>query len=268
MLAAPFTLAAQSPSIFPDSLVADPSADGGGQVASPTRDESGFPRPFSRLALGAGSSTLGINLMAATNINRFMNLRASGNVFDFSKSDISISDFTVDFKLNMASAGVSLDFFPFPTHGLRISPGLLFYNSSGGTGGFTARGGSSFTLNNVTYYSSTSNPVTGSGALGLHTTNPAFTITTGWGNVIPHNGKHFSFPFEIGIAVIGAPTVNVTLNSGQVCNAGGSNCVNVATDSDVQGNLQEQIVKYRNDLNPLKTFPIISGGVAYSFGVH
>jgi len=35
----------------------------------------------------------------------------------------------------------------------------------------------------------------------------------------------------------------------------------------VQTNLQAQVNKYKSDLDPLKTFPIISFGVAYSFNL-
>jgi len=66
---------------------------------------------------------------------------------------------------------------------------------------------------------------------------------------------------------VGAPTLNIALNSGQVCDSQGQNCVNVATDADVQTNLQAQVAKYTKDLNPLKTYPILSFGVAYSFRV-
>jgi ubiquinone biosynthesis protein Coq4 len=43
--------------------------------------------------------------------------------------------------------------------------------------------------------------------------------------------------------------------------------VDVATDQSVQSNLQAQIAKYKSDLDPLKTYPIASFGVAYSFHV-
>jgi hypothetical protein len=57
------------------------------------------------------------------------------------------------------------------------------------------------------------------------------------------------------------------LTSGQVCDAQGQNCVNIATDAGVQTNLQAQVAKYTKDLNPLRTYPILSTGVAYSFRV-
>jgi len=101
----------------------------------------------------------------------------------------------------------------------------------------------------------------------LHSQNPAFTLTTGYGNMIPRKGGHLSFPFELGVAFIGTPDINIALTQGQVCNAQGLACIDVATDQTVQQNLQAQIQQYRGDLDPLKTFPIVSFGVAYNFHV-
>jgi hypothetical protein len=239
---------------------------GGGQVmASPVRGSAGSMGPLSRFALGGGISTTGINLQVATILNRYMNVRASGNYFNYTVSNITTNGFTVDAKLNFASAGASVDFYPFPNHGFRLSPGALFYNQNAAAATFAVAGGTSFSLNNTTYYASASNPVLGNGGLGLHTQNPAFTMTTGWGNMIPRRGGHWSFPFEIGAAFTGAPTLNIALTSGQICDAQGQNCVNVATDASVQQNLAAQVAKYTNDLNALKIYPIVSGGLAYSF---
>jgi hypothetical protein len=196
-----------------------------------------------------------------------MNLRATGNVLRISETNISTNGFNIDANLNFASAGASVDYYPFRNHGLRFSPGVLLYNQNEGHGTFTAQAGTSFTLNDYTYYASSANPVTGVGSLGLHNQRPALTITTGWGNTIPHKGGHWSFPFELGVAFIGAPDINVALNSGQVCDSNGLNCVNVATDPDVQSNLEAQVVKYRSDLDPLKTYPIVSFGASYSFRI-
>jgi len=268
MLMATCALMAQSFSSSSSLVVAEPSAEnGGGQVVSPVRSGSGSLKPLSHIAVGAGFSPLGINLMAATNLNRYLNLRATGNVFNYTASNISANGFDVDAKLNLASAGVSVDYYPFPNHGLRFSPGMLFYNTNNASAMFATKPGTSFTLDDVTYYVSTTSPVAGTGTFGLHSQTPAFTMTTGWGNVIPRNGGHFSFPVEVGVAFIGSPAVNVALTSGQACNAQGQNCVNVATDPTLQANLQAQITKYKSNLDPLKTYPIVSFGVAYSFSV-
>lgn len=224
-------------------------------------------KPFSQLALGGGVSLMGVNLQAATNVNRYLNLRATGNIFNYTASDISTNGFNIDAKINMATAGASLDYYPFPTHGLRLSPGVQFYNQNSVSANITVDGNTSFSLNDVDFYSSTTNPVTGTARIGLNSQNPAFTFTTGWGNMINRKGSHLSFPFELGVAVVNSPKVEIALTQGQVCDASGVNCVDVASDSTVQANLQAEIDKYKNDLDPLKVYPILSFGVTYSFHI-
>jgi len=120
----------------------------------------------------------------------------------------------------------------------------------------------------VTYYASSTNPITGNGNLGLNSRKPAFTMTTGWGNMISRSGKHLSFPVEVGAAFVGSPSLNLQLTGGQACDQFGLNCVNVATDPNVQANLQAQVQKYKNDVNSFQYYPIVSFGVAYSFNLH
>ncbi|HZB88987.1 MAG TPA: hypothetical protein VE291_10045 [Terracidiphilus sp.] len=265
LLAGPSALLAQFSS---SSLVAGEPVDGIGAVQSIPlpRVPSTMPA-FSRLAFGAGISPLGVNLQAATNLNRYTNARFVGNILNLNINNISTNGFDVAAKLNLSSAGASVDFYPFPRHALRFSPGLLFYNRNQASGLFTAQGGASFTLNGNTYYSSQSNPVQGNGILGLHSRSRVFTATAGWGNIIPRGGGHLSAPFEAGVAFIGAPTVAVNLTSGQVCDAAGANCVNVATDPGAQADLAQQVAKYTGNVAQLRTYPIVSIGVAYSFGV-
>src|SRR5208283_3879225 len=194
------------------------------------------PAPFSRLAFGGGVSTMGVNLQMAVIANRYMNLRGTGNFFNYSISNVSVNGLEASGTLNLATAGAAVDFYPFPTHGFRLSPGAMFLNRNQAGATVIAPGGTSFTLDGYTYYSSQANPVTGVASLGLNTQNPAFTFTTGWGNMIPRRGGHLSFPFEIGAAFIGAPSLNMALTSGQVCMdpAGTTNCIDVAGNSQIQ----------------------------------
>lgn len=212
---------------------------------------------------------MGINMQAAVNANRYMNLRGTGNFFNYTVNNISVSGLNLNGKVNMASAGASVDFYPFPYHGFRVSPGVLFYNQNAVSSTITAPGGTSFTLDGFTYYSSEASPAAGSANLGLNKQNPAFTITTGWGNLISRTGGHLSFPFEVGAAMIGAPTLNMALTSGQVCaNPQGTvGCMNVVGNSTLDSNLQAQVAKYQNDLNPLRFYPIVSFGVGYNFKI-
>jgi hypothetical protein len=224
--------------------------------------------PFSSLAVGGGISTMGINLQAAVMVARHFNVRGTGNFFNYTDSNISTHGFNVDAKLNFAAAAGSLDYFPWANHGLRLSAGALFYNQNALSATMTAAGGTSFTLNSVTYYSSKSNPVQGTGSLGLHTQNPAPTASIGWGNMIPRNGGHWSFPVEVGAAYTGEPALAIALTSGQVCSnpQGTINCQNVVGNANLNSNLQAQIAKDKKDLSPLRFYPIVSFGVSYSFG--
>jgi hypothetical protein len=245
------------------------------QSSPPFRYGSGVARPFSQFALDGGVSPLGIQLQSATDLNSHFNLRGTGSFFNYS-ANFTHNGITATAKLNLASARASLDIFPFRS-GFRVSPGALFHNENQVTAAVAVPGGTSFQLNGQTFYSANSNsgtgatPMNGSGALSLNTNKTAFTMTTGWGNMIPRSGRHLSFPFEVGVAFIGAPTVKVNLG-GWVCyDQAQTQCANIASATSpiansLQTNLTAQVSNWTKDLNLLKTYPIVSGGLAYSFG--
>jgi hypothetical protein len=230
------------------------------------------PKPFSRLAFSGGIGFMGINLQAATNLNKYLNVRGTGNVFSYTTNNINVNNFGVQGKFNFASAGVSLDYYPFYRHGFRLSPGVLFYNNNQVSATGIGTPGTNLTLDGQDFYSETANPLTLNANLGLNTRKEAFTMTTGWGNMIPRRGGHFSVPFEIGAAFTGVPSINVLL-SGYGCNnqadaaTSGPSCVNMATNASAQSDLATQISKWKSDLNSVQVYPIISIGVAYSFNI-
>jgi hypothetical protein len=281
LAAAPFLLSAQStiPNSYPVSSSA--SAPAPKAAATATKSKKGKKKevamkPFSRLAIGGGISLEGGNAQLATNVNRYLNLRASGNYFSYSINNISTNGFNIDGKVNFATGGLSMDLYPFPTHGFRLSPGVQFYNQNRITATSVVTSGQSFKLNGTDYYSDNTNAVTGStpismtGRLGLNTNKTAFTMTTGWGNVINRKGGHWSFPLELGAAFVGAPSVNVALSGWACTDSALTECANLASSStaisqQVQTNLSAQVAKWKSDLDPLKAYPILSFGVAYNF---
>jgi hypothetical protein len=230
---------------------------------------------FSHVAMGVSASPLGIGLHAITDVNERLNLRLTGNVFGYSTS-FSTQGITADAKLNLSSAGVAADIYPF-RNGFRVSPGLLLYNGNQLTATDAVPGGTSFTLNNQTFYSASANsatgatPVSGTARLNLNTVKPAFTITTGWGNMIPHRGWKVSFPVEVGIAVTGAPSLNAKLAGWACYDQAQTECTNLSSNNpiaiEVQNDLHAQVAKWVSDLEPLRTYPIVSAGVAYSFRI-
>jgi hypothetical protein len=232
------------------------------------------PKPLSRIAIGATVSPLGPQLQVATNLNKHFNLRGTGNYFSYATT-FTTNGIQAAATLNLASAGASLDIYPFRSD-FRLSPGALFYNQNRMSAVGAVAGGSSFTLNGNKYYSASANPstgatpITGNALLGMHTNRPAFTATAGWGNVIPFSGGHWSFPVEIGAAFIGAPTLAVNMNGWVCLDQAQTMCYDFATDpnaSTARADLQTQVAKWKSDLNPLQTYPIVSFGVAYNFKI-
>ncbi len=222
--------------------------------------------PFSRLAFGSDISPLGIGVSASTNLVPHLNLRGNGSFFSYSGANFSTQGFNVTAKMNLSSGRASVDYYPFHS-GFRLSPGVMFHNDNRGTMNLAVTPGQAFTLNNHTYYSAKgANAVKGVGTFGLGNGSPAFTMTTGWGNSIPRSGRHVSFPFELGVAFTKTPSLNFNL-TGQGCDKTGIYCVDVASNQQIQQNIAIQVAKYRKDIEPLKTYPIASFGVAYNFNI-
>ena len=226
------------------------------------------PEPFSRLAVSGGVGVNGINMQVAVEATRNLNIRGIGNYFSYTLS--KTSDGTVEsFTLHFATGGVSVDYYPFPNHGLRISPGVQFYNQNGLSGTLADKAGHEFTVNKDTYYASPTSPPLGNGSIALNSTNPAFTLTTGWGNLISRKGGHFSVPFEIGAAFVGSPTVHETYTSGYVCTDDTyTSCTqSAATDEALTMDLAAQDAKDDSDASALKVWPIMSIGIGYNFNI-
>jgi hypothetical protein len=284
ILAAASTLAAQSPTTpvtapKPAAQTAQKQAEVKKTAAKAKKDEVHL-KPLSTIAFGGGISLMGVNLQASTNLNRYLNARGTGNFFNYTDSNISTNGFDLTGKVNLATAGASLDIFPFPNHGLRVSPGMLFYNQNGISATATPQPGTSFTLteNGVDYdyypdaATQATNPFQVNANLGLNTHKQAFTLTTGWGNVIPRKrqdqvSSHLTFPFEIGVAFTGAPTINQFKLTGWACNSQGLNCVDMGADPTAKAHITAQQAKWQSDLDPWKVYPIFSFGVSYSFNV-
>src|SRR4051794_33485544 len=185
LLGAPSALVAQSFSSSQDFVGSDGGTGSGhSSVAPPPAPSAPAARPFSRIALGGGITPLGIQFSMSNNLNSHLNLRTSGNLFKYS-TNFTASGISADAHLDMHSVGSSLDIYP-TRWGFRISPGVLVYNGNQLRASASVPGGTSFTLNDQTYYTANANatsgatPVNGNALLNLHTTNPAFTVTTGW----------------------------------------------------------------------------------------
>ncbi len=219
-------------------------------------------RPFSKIAIGVTLGTFGPGVELATPLSRRTNLRVDGSFFNYGLS-LSNSGVNYDGNLNVREARASYDFFPF--HGaFRLSGGVTFYNSFNAGATAIVPAGSTVTLNSVNYYSGAADPLHGSASL-VFGRKVAPTFTFGWGNVIPRSGRHLAFPVEIGAAYTGTPTFALNM-AGTACAVSSTEgCAAAAADPSFQANLTAERNKIKNDLAPLRFYPILNAGVSYRF---
>lgn len=218
-----------------------------------------YTRPFSRLAVGAKVGVLGVGVQAAVPLASRLNLSGGTNFFSYSDT-LTIDGLHYNANLRLRSAEASLDWFPLGS--FHISPGALLYNGNQVTGNAAVPGGQYFTLNNVSYLSSTTDPVSGTGSLKFSKAAPKLTV--GFGNMLPRNGRHFSVPVELGFAYQGDPKVLLDLK-GTACDPNGVVCQDVATSPQIQANIAGQAQKLHSDVSPARFFPIFSVGFAANF---
>jgi hypothetical protein len=221
---------------------------------------------FSLGGVGFAVSTLGIGAEFGTNVTPRLDLRVFGNYTNLTHH-FSRSGFNIALDVGLTNAGGKLDYYPplgrfFP---LRISPGVLFANSNHVSASLHARQGATFTLNNVDYFSSETNPVFGSGRLSLG--GRGLMLTAGFGHYVSRTRKRFTFPFEAGVAFISTPKAQFNL-SGDVCSINDPTfCRPAAQFPDFYVNLAEQVVTWNRRVSPFSIYPIVQGGVSYSFSL-
>ena len=213
--------------------------------------------------VGAGVkvSLLGGGFEVAARVTHRTNVRAGLNFLSYSRG-FHKDGVAYDGQLSFKTFEAHYDFFPF-AGSFHVSPGLLAYIGDPVTAKASVPGGQSFTLGGTDFMSDSTNPVTGSGKINFNRAAPMATI--GWGNLVPRReSKHFSVPFEIGIAFQGSPKAALNL-TGNVCDPSGINCRSVATDPLVQSKILSEQTKINNDLSAFKVYPIISVGFGYKF---
>jgi hypothetical protein len=206
------------------------------------------------------ASTLGLGGEAAYRLTHRTNLRAGFNAFQYSRG-FDKDGFSYNGQLSFKTFEAHYDIFPF-AGAFHISPGLLVYAADPITATALVPGNHSFSLGDSSYISDPADPVTGTGKVRFSQAAP--TVTAGWGNLVSRKeGKHFSIPFEVGVAFQGAPKASLGLR-GSACDQSGLNCRSVS-DPLIQSNIVSEQNKINDSMSFFKAYPIISVGFGYKF---
>lgn len=254
---------AMPPSIYfsadPDALSApEPLASAAGQV-----EPSAYRRrAFTRLTVYGDVSTLGTEAQIATNLSTHLDLRMIGGYLNLTHN-FTQSNFNIRLNLEMPHAAAMMDYYPFH-NGFRISGGYLYYNSNRVRADLAAEPGATFTINDVEWTSSATDPVRGTGRLLLGGTGPA--LMTGWGHILSRSHRHLTFPVEGGVVFINSPAASLNF-AGEICTAQQTNCQQAATYPGFSSSLAAQVANWNKRVEPFHIFPVIEVGVAYTFRI-
>lgn len=221
-----------------------PAQTGSGQSASASPH-------LPRLGLAVVVGTTGPGIEVATAVARKTNIRGGFNYFDYSLSGTN-NNITYSGKIRLESAEILLDqYLAGPLH---ISAGAMVYNGFQASGTLSVPGGQNFTLNHVSYYSSASDPVNGTGLITARKVAPE--VLFGLGNILPRGARHFGVNLDLGVAFQGS--ANATLNfGGSTCLTPSGGCLPISSDPSVQSNVQAQQGKLNHSLNPYWFYPVL-----------
>lgn len=219
--------------------------------------------PFSTVGLDWHTGIGGAGFDVATPLSETINLRAGADFFSYATS-LQEQGANVTADLRLRSGHASLDWFPLGGR-FRLSPLVVFANSSRIQATATVPSGSTVTMNGQDYISSSTDPLHGSGLIDFPKVSPGFSL--GFGNIVPRTNNHFSMPIEAGFYYVGQPHLTVGF-SGSACDPSqpaAVGCQPVAQDLGFQHDLAAFVARNNNNLSYASFLPIFSVGFAYKF---
>jgi len=269
------SLLPDAPDAFAPADPADPAAafQRGGEPWEGNRKYG----PLSRASVGADVSPLGIGIKGTVILTQFLDARMLLNFFSHDTGNIEVDTFKADATVHLMSVGAAVDVYPRNSI-WRLSGGMLVHNGNNVSMTAEIVPGHTFSINGDTFVSadpsvaSGTTPIHGSGKLGLNGRQPEFFVSGGFGRFVPRSGRHWSFPAELGVIFMGAPTIDVN-TSGWVCtDTAEKNCADVADTANpvaMQFNnaLQAQVTKWRHSAGSITIYPMFSYSVVYSFDI-
>jgi hypothetical protein len=215
----------------------------------------------STVGVAVSVSTLGYSLESATQVAPNVNVRGQVNLLYLSH-DFETDGITLASDMKMRSVMAYVDWFPFGGR-FHLSPGLMIYNGNKADAVASVPAGQLFDLGDQkNLVSDPAAPVSGDAHISFGRVAPAFVV--GWGSLLPQGNRRWTVPVNFGFVYARPPEATLSL-IGRACQANGTNCRSIATDSVLQTELRKREATLNDDLSPLRFLPVISVGLAYRF---
>ena len=255
--ASPSSSSARPAVVAEESMPEAPSAiHGMVRVIRPPLAVASHTQPFSTLAIGLTFGTGGVGVEVATPINSRFNLRGGVGFFNYTTS-FTADSVPIDGTLHLGNIHAGVDWFLFAHKTFHISPGVTMFNHSNYNAKIYIAGNQIITLNDQDYTSDPADPIHGTALIQFGSTfSPR--LTAGFGNMIPHKDKNWSFPMEFGFQYIKKPTAVFGLAGSSCDNLG--DCEPIQGQPDTQTNILEEQNEIVHDLAPLRFFPVVQFG--------
>ena len=198
-------------------------------------------------SLGLKAGTLGLGVDFAIPLNRSfsvrLNLNGASLTVPYTKEEIEY-----DLNLDLLTAGVMLDYYPFSKSALRLSAGAYYYaNTSDGKGTPTAE---RYDIGDRTYTKAQMGNATGS----ISFQDFAPYVGVGYGG--KSTSKGWGFAMDIGVMYHGDASLDMTLVNGTL-----DTTIHALFASDVEKERQ----KIENDINNFPFYPVVMMGITYNF---
>lgn len=187
-----------------------------------------------------GVGTTGLKLGYSHTLSNNFGARAEYNTLDYDR-DFNTSDADYEGNIKFNSAGLYLDYFPF-SNGFRVSAGALIGNNKISANGKPKNG--TYTINGQQYNAAGESV---SATAKFPDVQPYVGI--GYGYAPKRTG--LGFYADLGVAY-GKPKTTLTVSQGLRAQAG-------------QANIDAERNKLQDEVDKLKTYPVLNVGVSYAF---
>lgn len=212
------------------------------------------------LGLAARISTLGAGLEAVVGLHERVNVRLQGNLFSYDDT-LEEDGVSYDGKLKLKTFGALLDVHPF-AGSFRLTAGAF---QNGNQIDLNASCVTECEVGDLTISSAspTDNPQI-FGRADFKSFAPYLGL--GWGNAMQGSPLHFAF--DIGVLIQGSTRIDLDASGTATVtdnNSGVSTTRDLATDPEVQMELQNEARNAEDDTKEFKYYPVISFTLGYRF---